>query len=113
MNRYVLDPSARPLDGGRPSRRFAAVAVPALGQGAEVLGGLVDGEPPLPGRASSPNGWWTPAPSTPSRRRSLPLDDVTVVIPVKDRRCGWSPASTRERIIVVDDAPVRPVSMPA
>jgi hypothetical protein len=38
---------------------------------------------------------------------------VTVVIPVKDRRCGWSPASTRERIIVVDDAPVRPVSMPA
>jgi mycofactocin system glycosyltransferase len=116
VTRYVLDPSARPLDGGRALLAGSPLSLFRLSaKGAEVLGALVDGEP-LPAGSAQLTERLVDAGAIHPRPDGGPyrLDDVTVVIPVKDRPVCELVAALKpvERIIVVDDASDPPVTVP-
>ena len=116
MTRYVLDRSARPLDGGRALLAGSPLALFRLSErGAEVLNALVAGDP-LPKGAAQLTERLVDAGAVHPRPDEGPyrLDDVTVVIPVKDRSvCDLvADLAPLKHVIVVDDASSTPVAAP-
>jgi mycofactocin glycosyltransferase len=115
VNRYVLDVSARCLDGGRALLAGSPLSLFRLSpKGAEVLGALVEGEP-LPSGSGQLTERLLDAGAIHPHPDSGPyrLDDVTVVIPVKDRSVDQLVADLgpMKNVIVVDDASATPVVM--
>jgi mycofactocin system glycosyltransferase len=116
VNRYVLDGSARRLDGGRALLAGSPLSLFRLSaKGADVLNALVDGGT-LPAGSGQLTERLVDAGAIHPRPDIGPYgpDDVTVVIPVKDRSVCRLVADLRPsaNIIVVDDASTPPVVMP-
>lgn len=116
MIRYVLDTGARRIDGGRALFAGSPLSLFRLSEkGAAVLGNLVAGEP-LPAGAEKLTERLLDAGAIHPRPDSGPyrVEDVTVVIPVKDRSVCELVAllAPANKVIVVDDGSDKPIVAP-
>jgi mycofactocin system glycosyltransferase len=116
MIRYVLDAGARRIDGGRALLAGSPLSLFRLSEkGAQVLSALVDGEA-LPSGAEQLTERLLEAGAIHPRPDSGPyrVEDVTVVIPVKDTSVCQLVAelAPMHKVIVVDDGSDTPIVAP-